>query len=114
MYGKTKKKGKPRARAFVEGFRAQGKAMTLTELSREYRAEEQKLTKQIDTFLPYAKSLSGDSRREAYRRLACLYEMRRDVRMTADSLEHYYDKPPKKRIYHKNSGYFPTAPRRLS
>lgn len=88
--------------------------MTLTELSREYRAEEQKLTKQIDTFLPYAKSLSGDSRREAYRRLACLYEMRRDVRMTADNLEHYYDKPPKKRIYHKNNGYFSAAPRRLS
>lgn len=88
--------------------------MTLTELSREYRAEEQKLTNQIDTFLPYAKSLSGDSRREAYRRLACLYEMRRDVRLTAESLEHYYDKSPKKRVYHKNNGYFPTSPRRLS
>lgn len=46
--------------------------MTLNELSREYRTEEQKLTKQIDAYLPYAKSLSGDSRREAYRRLACL------------------------------------------
>lgn len=88
--------------------------MTLTELSREYRTEEQKLTKQIDTFLPYAKSLSGDSRREAYRRLACLYEMRRDVRMTADCLEHYYDKTPKKRMYHKSNGYFSAAPRRLS
>ncbi len=80
--------------------------MTLNELSREYRLEEQKLTRQIDSFLPYAKSLSGDSRREAYRRLACLYEMRRDVRMTAQTLEHYYDNRLTRRAYHKNGQYF--------
>lgn len=88
--------------------------MTLNELSREYRTEEQKLTKQIDAYLPYAKSLSGDSRREAYRRLACLYEMRRDVRLTAQTLEHYYDNRMEKRAYHKPATYFSAAPRRLS
>ena len=40
--------------------------MTLAELSREYRAQEAKLTGQIDRFLPVAKSLTGDSRREAF------------------------------------------------
>ena len=50
--------------------------MTLLELSREYLKEEEKLTKQINAFLPVAKTLSGEQRHEAYRRLACLYEMR--------------------------------------
>ena len=79
--------------------------MTLAELSREYRAEEAKLTGQIDRFLPVAKSLTGDSRREAYRRLACLYEMRRDVRLTAQTLENYYRNKAEHRIYHKNGQY---------
>lgn len=76
--------------------------MTLTELSQEYVQEEQKLTRQIDSFLPYAKSLSGDARREAYRRLACLYEMRRDVRMTAQTLANYYENKAQSRVYRKN------------
>lgn len=76
--------------------------MTLSELSQEYLQEEQKLTRQINSFLPYAKSLSGDARREAYRRLACLYEMRRDVRMTAQLLEHYYENKTLSRVYRKN------------
>lgn len=101
-------------RSVWRAFAHDVKHMTLYELSREYRAEEQKLTNQIDTFLPYAKSLSGDSRREAYRRLACLYEMRRDVRMTAENLEHYYDNRPKKRVYHRNSAHFPAVTRTLS
>ncbi|MGN0519771.1 MAG: hypothetical protein ACI4LB_03440 [Candidatus Fimenecus sp.] len=80
--------------------------MTLSELSREYRAEEVKLTGQIDRFLPVAKSLTGDSRREAYRRLACLYEMRREVRLTAQTLENYYQNKAEHRVYHKNGQYF--------
>jgi len=80
--------------------------MTLSELSCEYRREEAKLTGQIDRFLPIAKSLSGDSKREAYRRLACLYEMRRDVRLTAQTLENYYQNKTERRIYHKNGQYF--------
>lgn len=80
--------------------------MTLAELSREYRCEEAKLTGQIDRFLPVAKSLTGDSRREAYRRLACLYEMRREVRLTAQTLENYYQNKTDRRVYHKNGQYF--------
>ncbi len=80
--------------------------MTLFELSREYLQEEEKLTKQINAFLPVAKSLSGMERREAYRRLACLYEMRRDVRMTARLLSTYYENKAVKRAYHKNGQYF--------
>ena len=76
--------------------------MTLSELSCEYRREETKLTGQIDRFLPVAKSLTGDSKREAYRRLACLYEMRRDVRLTAQTLENYYQNKAEHRVYHKN------------
>lgn len=80
--------------------------MTLAELSREYRSEEKKLTGQIDRFLPVAKTMTGDSRREAYRRLACLYEMRRDVRLTAQTLENYYQNKSAHRVYHKNGQYF--------
>ncbi len=80
--------------------------MTLSELSSEYRREEAKLTGQIDRFLPIAKALTGDSKREAYRRLACLYEMRRDVRLTAQTLENYYQNKAERRIYHKNGQYF--------
>lgn len=80
--------------------------MTLSELSKEYRLEETKLTRQIDGFLPVAKAMTGDSRREAYRRLACLYEMRREVRLTAQTLENYYQNKSPRRVYHKNGQYF--------
>lgn len=80
--------------------------MTLSELSAEYVQEEQRLTRQIERFLPYAKTLSGDARREAYRKLACLYEMRRDVRMTAQTLAHYYDNKVQHRVYHGGGLYF--------
>ena len=80
--------------------------MTLLELSREYLQEEEKLTRQINAFLPVAKSLSGEQRHEAYRRLACLYEMRRDVRMTGKLLAGYYENKAVKRAYHKNGQYF--------
>ena len=80
--------------------------MTLKELSGEYLEEETKLTEQIDRFLPYAKSLSGEQKHEAYRRLACLYEMRREVRNTADTLSKYYQNKVTHRVYHKNGQYF--------
>lgn len=80
--------------------------MTLRELSGEYLKEEARLTKQIDAFLPYAKSLSGEQKHEAYRRLSCLYEMRRDVRMTASLLANYYENKASRRVYHKNGQYF--------
>ncbi len=81
------------------------KKQNLIALSAVYRADEQRLTEQINRLLPYAKSLSGDKRREAYRNLACLYEMRREVRLTAELLEHYYDNRLEKRAYH-TTAYF--------
>ena len=80
--------------------------MTLEELSGEYSKEEEKLTKQIDRFLPYAKSLSGEQKHVAYRRLACLYEMRREVHVTAGTLAKYYENKASSRVYHKNGQYF--------
>lgn len=80
--------------------------MTLQELSREYLKEEAKLTRQIDSYLPYAKTLSGEQKHEAYRRLSCLYEMRRDVRTTAAALSKYYENKATRRVYHKNGQYF--------
>lgn len=76
--------------------------MTLSELSGEYLKEEEKLTRQIQSFLPVVKTLSGEPRHAAQRRLMCLYEMRREVRITAHILENYYDSRVHKRIYHKN------------
>lgn len=80
-----------------------GEEKSICALYEDYRADEQRLTEQINAFLPVAKTLSGTDRQEAYRRLACLYEMRRDVRMTAENLEHYYDNSPKKRMYHRKN-----------
>ena len=80
--------------------------MTLTQMAQTYRQDEETLTRQIDRFLPYAKSLSGEKRHEAYRRLACLYEMRRDVRMTAGILETYYTDCAKRRVYRDNRQFF--------
>lgn len=80
--------------------------MTLTQMAQTYRQDEETLTRQIDRFLPYAKSLSGEKRHEAYRRLACLYEMRRDVRMTAGLLETYYTDCAKRRVYRDNRQFF--------
>lgn len=79
---------------------------SICDLAADYRADEQRLTAQINRLLPYAKSLSGDKRRTAYRNLACLYEMRRDVRLTAETLEHYYDNRLGKRVYHKDVGAY--------
>lgn len=76
-----------------------GKKRNLSDLGAVYRADEQRLTAQIKRLLPHAKSLTGDKRRAAYIDLACLYEMRRDVRLTAETLEHYYDNRLEKRAY---------------
>lgn len=76
--------------------------MTLNELSGEYLKEEEKLTNQIKNFIPVVKSLKGIQRHTANRRLLCLYEMRREVRVTADILQNYYNNKSDGRIYHKS------------
>lgn len=64
--------------------------MTLNELAGEYLKDEERLTRQIRQFLPAANSMTGAKRHEAKRRLLCLYEMRREVRVTAKTLREYY------------------------
>lgn len=75
--------------------------MTLYDLGQTYLQDEQRLTAQIKAFLPITKTLHGKERHEAHRRLLCLYEMRREARMTADLLMHYYQNKAERRVYHK-------------
>ena len=74
--------------------------MTLKELSKQYYNDVEMLTEQIDRLREEAKHYSGAKLHTANRHLVCLYEMRRDARMTAETLEHYYDEVPSGRIYH--------------
>lgn len=76
--------------------------MTLNELSGEYLKEEEKLTRQIKNYIPIVNSLRGEPRHTANRRLLCLYEMRREVKITAGILHNYYSNKSDSRIYHKN------------
>lgn len=76
--------------------------MTLSELSGEYLKEEEKLTRQIKGFTPEIRRLTGEKQYQAKRRLMCLYEMRSEVRLTADKLENYYNKTDFRRVYHKH------------
>lgn len=78
--------------------------MTLKELSKQYYDDAEKLTEQIDTLRKQTKSLKGAKLHTANRHLCCLYEMRRDAKMTAEILEHYYDETPKARLYHRHPG----------
>lgn len=80
--------------------------MTLYELSGEYLKEEEKLTRQIKNYIPIVKELSGEQKHTANRRLMCLYEMRREVRITACTLANYYKDKSDLRLYHKNNNLF--------
>ena len=75
--------------------------MTLKELSKQYYADVEMLTEQIDRLRENTKRLSGAKLHTANRHLVCLREMRRDARMTAETLEHYYDGKPDGRQYHR-------------
>ena len=75
--------------------------MTLRELSLQYYDDVERLTGQIKEMRERAKHLSGAKLHTANRHLVCLYEMRRDARMTAETLYHYYDETPSKRQYHR-------------
>lgn len=74
---------------------------SLKELAKAYREDEIRLNKQIDTLRENAKKLTGAKKHTANRNLCCLYEMRRDVRNTAEILENYYSNRSQNRIYHK-------------
>lgn len=77
--------------------------MTLKDLAKIYRKDEELLTKQIDVLRENAKKLTGAKKHTANRNLCCLYEMRRDVRNTALILENYYGDKSQNRIYHKKT-----------
>lgn len=74
--------------------------MTLKELSKQYYDDIEMLTEQIDRLREETKRLRGAQLHTANRRLVCLYEMRRDAKITADTLYHYYDEKPSGKIYH--------------
>ena len=74
--------------------------MTLKELSKQYYDDVEMLTEQINRLREEAKYLHGAKLHTANRRLLCLYEMRRDAKMTAETLYHYYDETPPRKIYH--------------
>lgn len=74
---------------------------TLYELGTDYEKDIATLTAQINVWNERVKYSVGKEHIECGRRLACLYEMRRDTKMTADMLKHYYDNGTEKRAYHK-------------
>lgn len=76
--------------------------MTLTELGLEYAEQEKLLTKQIKDFIPKVATMTGIEKHQGNRRMLCLYEMRREVRITADTLKNYYTNKSEHRVYHRN------------
>lgn len=72
---------------------------TLQELGAEYEKELAVLDKQIRACKAKMRDAGGYERIECGRRLCVLSEMRRDVRPTAETLEHYYDNRLEKREY---------------
>ena len=80
--------------------------MTLQEMAKTYREDEARLTRQIETLRESSKNLCGAKKHTANRNLCCLYEMRRDVRNIAETLENYYTSKSKNRIYHKKTQQF--------
>ncbi len=76
---------------------------TLKDLAKTYREDEARLTRQIEALRERSKALTGTKKHTANRNLCCLYEMRRDVRNTAEILENYYTNKSQNRIYHKKT-----------
>lgn len=77
--------------------------MTLQEMAKTYREDEARLTRQIERLRESSKNLCGAKKHTANRNLCCLYEMRRDVRNIAETLENYYTDKSENRIYHKKT-----------
>ena len=74
--------------------------MTLKELSKQYYDDVEMLTGLIEKQRELTKNYTGAKLHTANRYLCCLYEMRREARITAQTLEHYYDEVSSGRIYH--------------
>ena len=74
--------------------------MTLKELSKQYYDDVEMLTELIEKHRERTKNFTGAKLHNANRYLVCLYEMRREARITAETLEHYYDEVSPGKIYH--------------
>lgn len=76
---------------------------TLQELGVAYEKDIATLTAQIEAWRELLRNDCTADRAAIGRRLACLYEMRRDAKITADTLKHYYDTHTEKQAYHRKN-----------
>lgn len=76
---------------------------TLYELGADYEKDVKTLTAQIEACRAKMRNSVGYERIECGRRLSALYEMRRDAKITADALKHYYDARTEKCVYHRTN-----------
>lgn len=76
---------------------------TLCELGADYEKDVKTLTAQIKFWREKLQHDCTADRAAVGRRLACLYEMRRDAKITADTLKHYYDARTEKCAYHRTN-----------
>lgn len=76
---------------------------TLYELGVDYEKDVKTLTAQIERWREKLRNDCTADRAAVGRRLACLYEMRRDAKITADTLKHYYDARTEKCVYHRTN-----------
>lgn len=76
---------------------------TLCELGEDYEKDVETLTAQIEACKAKMRNSVGYERIECGRRLSMLLEMRRDLKISADILKHYYDNGTKQRAYHRNN-----------
>lgn len=76
---------------------------TLQELSADYEKDIETLTEQIKFWREKLRNDCTADSAAIGRRLACLYEMRRDAKITADTLKHYYDARTEKCVYHRTN-----------
>lgn len=76
---------------------------SLCVLGETYEKDIATLTAQIEVCREKFQNSCGTEHIELGRRLSCLYEMRRDAKIMADRLKHYYDSDTKKRAYHRTN-----------
>lgn len=72
---------------------------SVSELGMEYKAQAKDLQAQIDALKKQPWSYKTG------KRILILQEMQRDLEMNAKHLKAYYEKSPKKRVYHKSNAY---------
>lgn len=76
---------------------------TLYELGVDYEKDVKTLTAQIKFWREKLRNDCTADRAAVGRRLSALYEMRRDAKITADTLKYYYDARTEKCVYHRTN-----------